>query len=158
MHVLGIDPGVIRPGFAIVRKASPSFDLLSAGSLQLNSKEPLSYRLHYMYDFFEKQIVDHSVRALSLETPFLGKNAQNFLKLGYVRGILYLLVSKYSLQLYEFSPRQVKATVTGYGNSDKDQVARALSKFFSVFSLDGFKNYDITDAIAISFCGALHLP
>ena len=154
MNFLGIDPGIVSPGFSVVKKNGIGFDLISAGSVSLNSSKSIQWRLSFLYDFFSQHIADHSVVALSLETPFLGKNTQNFLKLGYVRGVLYLLAAQHSLELYEFSPRQVKLAITGFGGAEKEQVARCLMRFLPVFDIKNLKNYDITDAIAIALCAA----
>ena len=98
---------------------------------------------------------------VALETPFLGKNAQNFLKLGYLRGIIYLLVATYNLALQEFSPREVKMSVTGFGGADKEQVARIILRLFPALSVPD--KADVTDALAVTLCclwnnKALHAP
>lgn len=89
---------------------------------------------------------------LALETPFLGKNAQNFLKLGYLRGILYLLTDTHKIHLHEFSPREVKQAVTGFGGAQKDQVARMMYQLFPTLTVQ--KKDDVTDALAITLCAA----
>jgi crossover junction endodeoxyribonuclease RuvC len=86
-----------------------------------------------------------------LETPFFGKNAQNFLKLGYLRGALYLLADKNRLKLHEFYPREVKQAVTGYGGASKDQVARVILQLFP--RMKSPKKEDVTDALAVTLCG-----
>lgn len=160
MICLGIDPGTLKPGFCVLSlssEARASCKILSAGCLVLKAKDPLPMRLIQIYDFFENMIVTCSVSSLAIETPFLGKNAQNFLKLGYVRGILYLLAQRKGLEILEFTPRQVKLAVSGYGGADKEMVARSLSKLFPVFDPSAVEMFDITDAIAVAFCGIMSL-
>lgn len=91
---------------------------------------------------------------MSLETPFLGKNAQNFLKLGYLRGILYLLANQHKLEIHEFAPRQVKSALTGFGGASKEQVARVILRLFP--KIEAPKRDDVTDALAITLCGIWH--
>jgi len=91
------------------------------------------------------------VTHIALETPFLGRNAQNFLKLGYVRGILYLLASQEKLTLCEFAPTQVKQAVTGFGGAQKEQVSRVIHQLFP--AIKAIDSLDVTDAIAVTLCG-----
>ena len=92
----------------------------------------------------------HKINEIALETPFLGKNAQNFLKLGYLRGILYLIADKSELLIHEFSPREIKQAITGFGGADKEQVARVLMRLFPIGIPE---KLDLTDALAVALCG-----
>lgn len=151
MIILGIDPGLQVTGYCILKKEGRSCFLLDCGYLQMSCKKHLSERIHTFYTFFSEKIGTYHITDLSLETPFLGKNAQNFLKLGYLRGILYLLAHQNNMQLHEFSPREVKQSVTGYGGASKDQVERVVLQLFP--KLNTPKKQDVTDAIAVTLCG-----
>jgi crossover junction endodeoxyribonuclease RuvC len=150
MIILGIDPGLRVAGFGIVKKERSAAFLLDYGALMLSPAQSLSERIKQFHDFFSKKIEDWHITDLSLETPFLGKNAQNFLKLGYLRGILYLLAARYNLRMHEFSPREVKLSVTGFGGADKMQVARVITRLFPLILSH---KLDITDALAVTLCG-----
>src|SRR4029077_845094 len=126
MVILGVDPGFSVAGFGILKKESGRTYVLDYGTLKLSSRDSLPHRVRIFYEFFNEKIKQHGVTIIALETPFLGKNAQNFLKLGYLRGILYLLVDQHGLGLCEFSPREIKHAVTGFGGADKEQVARVI--------------------------------
>src|SRR5579864_3379016 len=108
MVILGIDPGFRFAGFGILKKEGRQALLLDYGYLGMSSTESLITRVGIFHDFFEEKIQQLQVTTIALETPFLGKNAQNFLKLGYLRGILYLLAHKYQTTIYEFAPTEVK--------------------------------------------------
>lgn len=151
MVVLGIDPGFTTTGFGVLKKVGGTVMLLDYGCLSLPRDESLAVRIALFYDFFVQKIELWQVTHISLETPFLGKNPQAFLKLGYLRGILYLLVARYSLSLHEFTPREIKLSVTGFGAAQKDQVARVMMRLFPVISMP--TKLDTTDALAISLCG-----
>jgi crossover junction endodeoxyribonuclease RuvC len=98
--------------------------------------------------------MDYKITDLALETPFLGKNIQTFLKLGYLRGILYLLSDMHALSIHEFSPRQIKVSVTGFGGATKEQVAlMILAMFPALNALGKIEKNDVTDAMAVSICG-----
>ncbi|HEV2601888.1 MAG TPA: crossover junction endodeoxyribonuclease RuvC [Candidatus Babeliales bacterium] len=151
MIVLGIDPGLLIAGFAIIKKEQKTTYLLDAGYLKLPGTKTVIERVGLFHEFFEKKIIEWKVTDLAIETPFLGKNSQTFLKLGYLRGILYLLTHKHSLQLHEFSPREVKQSITGFGGAGKEQVARVLYQLFP--RLIKPEKYDVTDALAVTLCG-----
>lgn len=151
MVVLGIDPGFVRAGYAIIKKDGRSTVILDYGYLRMKSSQTITERVGIFHRFFNQKIIDYGVTDVALETPFLGKNAQNFLKLGYLRGLLYLLADQHTLSTHEFSPTQVKQSVTGFGGASKEQVARVVQQL----CLGALKAeyYDVTDALAVTLCG-----
>ncbi len=151
MVLLGIDPGTRISGFGVIKKEGRQVVLLDCGYLKMASSKPLVERVGIFHRFFTEHIDKWQVTDLALETPFLGKNAQSFLKLGYLRGILYLLADTNTLLLHEFSPREVKQAITGYGGAKKDQVARVILQLFPRIGKPD--NDDVTDALAVTLCG-----
>lgn len=149
--VLGVDPGFSVTGFSVLQKNGQQIKLIDYGYLKMSSSKSLDIRVGIFYDFFVKKTKEHSVTTISLETSFLGRNAQTFLKLGYLRGILYLVSNQHQLKIQEFAPRQIKQAITGFGGASKDQVARVLNTLFP--KLPAQEKNDVTDAIAISLCG-----
>lgn len=151
MILLGVDPGLHIAGFSVLKKNGRTVILLECGYLKMPFSKNLAARVSMFHDFFTAKIEQWAITDVALETPFLGKNAQNFLKLGYVRGILYLLSHKHQLKLHEFSPREVKQAITGYGGASKEQVARIVLQLFP--RIETPKKDDVTDALAVSLCG-----
>lgn len=149
--VLGIDPGFTATGFAIVSKEGNRAFLIEVGYLSLPVSQSLPARITLFHDTIKEKIIQHQITDLAIETPFLGKNPQNFLKLGYLRGMLYFLSHQHALALHEFSPTQVKQSLTGFGGASKEQVARVLAQLFP--RMPEQKKADATDALAISLCG-----
>ncbi len=154
MVILGIDPGFRIAGFGVVKKENNQAILLDYGYLSMPSTKSLITRIGLFYDFFLNKINTWHITDIALETPFLGKNAQNFLKLGYLRGISYLLAHKHSIVMHEFAPRQVKQSVTGFGGASKEQVARVILQLFP--KMQKPKKEDVTDALAVTLCGLWH--
>lgn len=151
MVILGVDPGTRFAGFGVLQKEKQKVFLLDYGCLTMSPTKSLSQRVEIFYDFFSEKVQKYGVTDLALETPFLGKSASNFLKLGYMRGVLYLISSKNNLILHEFAPREIKLSLTGFGGASKEQVASVVLRL-----LPGILNVqkdDITDALAISLCG-----
>ena len=150
MVILGVDPGFRFAGFGVASKEGSRVSVVDYGFLKLSPSKNLVERTGLFHSFFSEKIKTHKVTHLSLETPFLGKNAQNFMKLGYLRGILYLLTDTYKLELHEFAPRQVKSAITGFGGASKDQVARIIGQLLP--RLKTPERDDVTDALAITLC------
>ena len=155
-RILGIDPGFVSAGYSVLVEEKGSFKILEIGVFKQSSALSITTRLGKFYTFFEDLAAQKQVTHLSLETPFLGKNAQNFLKLGYLRGVLNLLCYKKNYVLLEFSPREIKSAVTGYGHADKEQIASALGMLFPVLKNYGKISLDATDALAVSLCAGLN--
>lgn len=150
MRVLAIDPGFSVTGYAILRREGSKVFLLDCGPLKMSATKTLSERVGIFHRFFTDIIAKWQIDALALETSFLGKNTQSFLKLGYLRGLLYLLADTHGLALYEFAPREIKLSVTGSGGADKEQVARVVMRMFPGMVMPG--KLDVTDALAVGIC------
>jgi len=146
--ILGIDPGFRYSGYGILKKEPRKSVLLDCGYLSLPATKTLSERLGIFYSFFSAKVVEWNITDIALETPFLGKNAQNFLKLGYLRGNIYLIANQHSLSIHEFAPREVKQAVTGWGGASKEQIARVVLQLFP--GLEKPKRDDVTDALAVT--------
>ncbi len=151
MIILGVDPGFSVTGFGVMKKLGQKTVILDYGLVKFSPRDPLEKRLGEFHDFFGTKIAHWQPQVIALETPFLGKNAQNFLKLGYLRGIIYLLAHQNQAQLKEFSPREVKLAVTGFGAAQKEQVARVLTRLFIGLQIP--EKFDLTDALAVTLCG-----
>jgi crossover junction endodeoxyribonuclease RuvC len=148
--ILGIDPGLRIAGYSIIAQDYTNKTIiLEADGLILSKIESLEGRIEQFYTFFCAKIKEYKVSEIALETPFLHKNPTNFLKLGYLRGILLLIAAQQKLIIHEFAPRSVKQALTGFGGAEKEQVARVITKLFPQLSL---KTHDTSDAIAISLC------
>lgn len=155
--IIGVDPGFSVTGYAVVAYGQGKTWVLDCGCLKMSSKDNLSVRTGIFYKFFAEKITMFHAHGVALETSFLGKNAQVFLKLGYLRGILYLLADQHKLSISEFAPREVKSAVTGFGGASKDQVAGVLVRIFpklTTFTQD--QRTDATDALGIALCGLWH--
>lgn len=152
--ILGVDPGFHVTGYALLKKEDGKVLLLDCGYLKMSADRSLVERTGQFFEFIEAKIKQAGVTEIALETSFLGKNAQTFLKLGYLRGILYLLAHQHKLEIYEFAPREVKAAVTGHGGASKDQVADMIIRLFpKITQIHALARNDVTDALAISICG-----
>ncbi len=151
------DPGFTRTGYAILEVVTKTHGLKSESILlkkcdiiSPKKTDSLPKRLHTIFRALEALSVEHVITDIALETSFLGKNAQTFLKLGYIRGIIYLLAEIHGLRVHEYAPQFVKKAVTGYGTATKEDVLLVLQRMFP--ELKTPKYLDISDAIAVGIC------
>lgn len=151
MVVLGIDPGVNVAGFGVLKKGKNHPHLIDYGYLKQSSNRSLIERVGFFGEFIDVKISEHNITHIALETPFLGKNSQSFLKLGYLRGLLYERAYRNNIMLSEYAPAEVKNTVTGYGRASKEQVARMIMQLFP--GMRRPELHDVTDAVAVTLCG-----
>ena len=156
MKILGIDPGLSVTGYGIMLQEKQQTSIVDCGVLKFSSKDRLEVRIGQFYDSISQLIKKESVHLIALETPFLGKNAQNFLKLGYLRGILYLLADQHNISILEFSPTEIKQAVTGSGAAQKEQVAFVLTRLFRGLEVPHY--LDMTDALAVALCAIWKNP
>lgn len=151
MRILGIDPGTLSAGFAILDGERGATTLLQSGVIKLHRKKSIAQRVHQFHTQIEQIIIMNGITHIAIETPFFNKNMQSFIKLGYIRGSIYFLSEEYCLPLFEYAPTQIKQAITSWGHAPKGQVASVLYRLFPGLST-GLSN-DITDAIAIGLTG-----
>lgn len=152
MIILGIDPGLRISGYGILKKDGQKLYLLDFGALTLSPKDSIQDRVGQFTAFYAEKIQQFGVTGIALETPFLGKNPQSFLTLGYARGVLYYLAHNHKLTLQEYSPMQVKKAITGFGGAKKEQIAQVMGQLFPM--VKNTKKLDITDALAVTLCAS----
>lgn len=151
--ILGIDPGLNICGFALLSGQANRYAINECGYIAYDKTKSIQKKIKEFYDFLHKQIDLYPINEIAIETPFLGKNSASFLKLGYLRSIIYLTCEQRGIILHEFAPRTIKQAITGYGNAEKQQVQQAISILFPQIAPLDIKKYDITDAISIALCG-----
>lgn len=152
MRTLGIDPGSITTGYGMIEQQNNAFVTLVFGVVRLNAKASFPHRLKKLYDELAVLIEQHRPTRLALETAFYGKNAQSALKLGQVRGAIQVLAMNYGLEVLEYSPREVKKSLTGTGNASKEQVAFMVRKLLNLSTTGEF--LDASDALGLALCDA----
>ncbi len=155
MHrIIGIDPGLSVTGWAVVDKDDQdNLCLIDKGFVSTKKNDSISSRLLSINSILNSVIEKYNPSAASLEKVFVNNNALSSMLLCYARGAIILTLSIRRINLLEFSPNQVKMSITGFGHSDKSQIRKMLS--VSVSNYDSFmiQKDDESDAIAIAVCG-----
>lgn len=146
--ILGIDPGSRTTGFGIIEVTRKKPIYLHHG--QINTRnENLSERLYEIYYGLSQIIQQYRPNCVAIEQVFMHRNANSALKLGHARGAALVAAGIASLSISEYSPREIKQAVVGYGNASKDQVQHMIKLLL------GLKNQpqsDAADALAVAIC------
>ena len=148
--ILGIDPGTIVLGYGIIEIEKQKIKLLSMGVIQLSKYEDPLQKLKIIYEKVQGLISSYNPAHCAVETPFYGKNVQSMLKLGRAQGVAIASALTSNVEVFEYSPKKIKQSVTGNGNSSKEQVA-AMLQTLCAFELQP-KFLDATDGLAAAVC------
>lgn len=150
--ILGVDPGSHCTGFGIIAGDGGDFHYVASGIISLGKKESRYTRLRSIYLRIEGIIAEHSPTHFAIEDVFYSKNAKSSLVLGEARGAAILAATLADLPVFEYSPREVKQSVTGRGEADKSQVSYMLGKILEMTETP--QSDDESDALAIAICHA----
>jgi crossover junction endodeoxyribonuclease RuvC len=150
--IIGIDPGTILTGFAIVEVSLAGLILLDYGCIKPPAKFKLSERYRIIHESVAILLEKHHPDAMAIELQFVNKNPQSTLKLGMARGVIVLAATLNKIAVFEYSPKSAKLAVTGNGNASKYQVQVMIQKQFCLKSIP--TPDDASDAIALAICHA----
>jgi crossover junction endodeoxyribonuclease RuvC len=148
--IIGIDPGTIVLGYGIIETEGQQVKLLSMGVIQLSKYEDHLQKLQIIYEKVQGLIQNYKPVACAVEAPFYGKNVQSMLKLGRAQGVAIASALTSKVEVFEYSPKKIKQSVTGNGNATKQQVAAMLQRLCK-FELQP-KFLDATDGLAAALC------
>ncbi len=123
LTVVGIDPGTMVTGYGVVaRDGGQRLTLLECGVLRPTPRAPLAERIREIYEEVEGLLDRFRPGVVSVESVFHGRNARSALVLGHARGAILLAAALRSLDIREYSPREIKKAVVGNGGASKAQV------------------------------------
>ncbi|MCH2548391.1 MAG: crossover junction endodeoxyribonuclease RuvC, partial [Alphaproteobacteria bacterium] len=122
MIILGVDPGLQRTGWGLIRKEGSHLKYLDSGTLSTDKSLPLAKRLLQLHDALLEIITHHKPDSSAIEETFVNVNPVSTLKLGQARGALLMTLSLAGLEVHEYAATQVKKTVVGVGSAQKEQV------------------------------------
>lgn len=150
MKILGIDPGSRNCGYAIVESTS-TLKLAEAGFIKITSKDLQSQILEFV-EGIDLILQAHIIDSVAMEGIFYAHNPQSVLKLAQMRGAISLKILQELGNFAEYTPLQVKKTITGKAKADKAQVAFMVKQILGI--KQEIKPLDITDAIAVAITHA----
>nr|HET6900954.1 crossover junction endodeoxyribonuclease RuvC [Ktedonobacteraceae bacterium] len=147
---LGIDPGTAIVGYAVVEARGDELRLIVCDVITTSARMPFAERLQHIYAQLIQVIDTYHPLEAAMEELFFAKNARTAMTVGQARGVAMLALANGGLPISEYTPKQVKQAVTGYGSANKDQVGemvRILLKLPSIPRPD-----DAADAAAVAIC------
>ena len=148
IKILGIDPGSIRCGYAIIEKEKNKLRLIDAGVIKIKEKV-LQYQISELIEGLDI-ILSDDIDEVAIEDIFFAYNPKGILKLAQFRGALSLRIIQKHGNFSEYTPLQVKKAVTGNGKADKQSVAFMVKRILGIKG--EIKPLDITDAMAVAIC------
>jgi crossover junction endodeoxyribonuclease RuvC len=147
MMILGVDPGTINCGYAVISKKKNGLRLVEAGVIKIKEKN-LQYQIMELVEGIDTILRENSIDEVAIEDIFYAYNPKTVLKLAQFRGALSLKILQEIGNFSEYTPLQVKKSVTGNGKATKEQVAFMVKRILGIKR--EIKPLDITDAIAIA--------
>lgn len=154
MRVLGIDPGSRFTGYGLIICENGNERVLEYGVLRLDERESHALRLKRIYDHVLRLIETHLPDEAAVEMPVYGNNPQSMLKLGRAQAAAMLAVLNREIPVSQYSPKEVKKSVTGNGNASKQQVWYMVRSILTITDRDEHLGTDAADALAVSLCHA----
>lgn len=150
MVILGIDPGSTRVGYGLIEKDRDGLKLLGSGLLKITSQDK-GQRLLELEKSFSRLLQKSKPDLVVLEKLYFMKNLKTALEVAQSRGILTLLVVKSKVPLLEYTPLEIKQSITGYGRADKKAIIVSISRILKIKRFKG--GDDAADAIAGALMG-----
>lgn len=156
MRILGIDPGTGILGFGIIDvDKRQKMQLVEAGVIRTPVHQPDSERLVTIYDELHEVIKSTNPTVMSVEKLFFSKNVTTAMSVSQARGVVLLCGKQHNLDLHEFTPNQIKLTITGQGRADKKQMQEMVKILLGLKEVP--KPDDAADALAAAICCSMHL-
>jgi len=150
MRIIGIDPGSRVTGYGIVDALTDSTIIhVVNGVIKLSNKAPLYQKLKTLFDRVGDIINEYNPDTAAIEDLFVAKNAKSSLLLGHARATAMLALSISNMKVAEYTPSEVKKSVTGNGQATKEQVQKMIS---IMLKFNDFPTEDASDALAVAIC------
>ncbi len=151
MIILGIDPGSRFTGYGFIDTGGRDESLVAQGVIRLDDTDHHPQRLKQIYAELTELIGTHEPGALAIEMPVYGRNPQSMLKLGRAQAAAMLAGLNHDVPVAQYTPKEVKKSVTGNGNASKKQI-RFMVKSILNLGRDTSVALDASDALAVALC------
>lgn len=156
MKILGIDPGYDRLGLAVIEKLGGLKEaVIYSSCLQTSSKEDIYARFKKVGEEVDRVFTEYEPDVLAIENLFITKNQKTAMRVSEARGIIIYEAVKRNIPVYEYSPMQVKTSVTGDGTSDKGRMIKMVRLLVALPKKKIID--DEYDAIAVALTCSAHV-
>jgi crossover junction endodeoxyribonuclease RuvC len=150
MVILGIDPGSTIMGYGVIRISRNQPVLLLLGTLDQRKIKDHYEKIAKIFDRTLQLVQEYKPSAMAIESPFYGNNIQSMLKLGRAQGAAISAALNQSVPVFEYAPRKIKQSITGHGDSSKEQIANFMQYILKVDLKP--ETLDATDGLAAALC------
>lgn len=155
MFVLGIDPGLSTTGYGLVEVVRGVMAVVVAGVIRTDPAMRIENRLCELESDLTELIGEHQIDEAALETVFVNRNRTTAMGVLRASGVALMVLGRHGIQVTEYTPTQVKASLSGYGGADKLQMQRMVQIRLKLSTLPA--PADTADALAIAMCHAQSL-
>ena len=152
MRILGIDPGYAIVGFGILEAHRGQAQLIRCGAINTQAGVPMPMRLLQIQEDMETLIRTFQPDAMAIEELFFNTNVTTGIGVAQARGIILAAAAKLGVEIFEYTPSQVKQAVVGYGKAEKRQVMDMTKRLLKLSAVP--KPDDAADAVAVALCHA----
>ncbi len=146
MRILGIDPGTGILGFGVIEINKGKIKLVDAGVIRTPAHTPLDERLEEIFDGLSQVITQNNPDVMSIEKLFFSQNVTTAISVAHARGVAMLTGRQAKMPVFEYTPLQIKQTLTGYGRADKKQMQEMVRLQLNLREVP--KPDDCADALA----------
>ncbi len=151
MNILGIDPGTATMGYGIIKKRGMNLICLEYGLIKTDKNLTDAVRLKEIKKEIDDIFKRFSPKALAIEKVYFNKNVKTAMTVSQAKGIAMLKAAENNIPVYEFSPSQIKSTVTGHGSAKKMQVQKMIKSQLNLKERP--RPNDAADALGAAICG-----
>ncbi len=148
MRILGIDPGYATVGFGILDYDGRQFSVVNFGAITTFPEQPFAERLQTIYRDMRELLELYKPDALSMEKLFFNTNHTTGIDVAQARGVIMLSAADAEVEIYEYTPLQVKSSVVGYGRAEKLQVQEMVRSILRLKEIP--RPDDAADALALA--------
>jgi len=149
--ILGIDPGLARTGYGVVRGAGHNIRLVTYGCIETDATTDKNNRLAKIYSEMNQLLTEHQPDLVAIEELFFAKNVTTAFRVGEARGVILLAVEQHGRPFQSFTPQFIKQSLTTSGRADKKQMQQMVKMIFKLKTVP--EPDDAADAIACAVCG-----
>lgn len=156
MLVMGIDPGLSRCGYGLVRQKGRATEAIAAGIIRTDKDDPIPRRLFELQNELVDLMGTYNPDAVAIEQVLFQVNVRTAMGVGQASGVAMAAALGAGAEVYEYSPTQIKKAVTGWGAADKDQMGQMVQTLLGLPR--PLKPVDAADAVAVALCHLAHAP
>jgi crossover junction endodeoxyribonuclease RuvC len=150
LRILGIDPGLGTTGYGIIDQNDHALQVVTYGGIRKSPKFSFTENLLTIYQKINQIILEYHPDGCAIENIFYHQNKKTAIIMGHVRGVAMVAAGERGLPVYEYSPKEVKLSIVGFGGASKIQVQAMVKTILKMKEIP--QPEDAADALAVAIC------